>query len=650
MKSVRRLGIALKIGAGFGLVLTLLAIVGGVGYVAISGATSGFTEYREIARDNVLAARVQGNLLEARFGLVRYLETGQTPFADDADERLAATRDLVADWRDGTSSKSRRETITEVGELVDAYIEGWRDIKPRIADRVRLVDEIVSGLTEELTQGITGVLEQARRAEDAQLLGRLADARASQIRSRQSLTYFALVRDPDSYEAAVASLERAEAALTRAADDAAPDVAAEIRRLVEMQRAVIDGARKMEDAILGTNRVMDQTLAVIGPQIAQLVEDEKLAMIARQDEIGPAVQKSNQRANVLIIVAGVVAIVVGAVIAFFIARGIVNPVKTLLQKFEIIADGDLTQKVEIKSRDEVGQLGTGLNHLTEKLHGLISEVASASSEVASAATEIASSSEEMARGMEEQQQQTTQVSSAVEEMSATVVEVAKKSADASQTANEAGEKATEGGAVVDKTVAGINEIAEVVSAAAGAVKELGQRSEQIGQVIEVINDIADQTNLLALNAAIEAARAGEHGRGFAVVADEVRKLADRTTKATEEIAQSITAIQGETGQAVQRIEQGTVKVEEGVGLAQQSGQTLTAIVEGSQTVNTMIQSIATAAEEQSSAAEQIARNVESITAVTQQATQGAQQAASAANQLSQKSDQLQRLVGQFKLN
>nr|WP_280102111.1 methyl-accepting chemotaxis protein [Vibrio nigripulchritudo] len=231
-----------------------------------------------------------------------------------------------------------------------------------------------------------------------------------------------------------------------------------------------------------------------------------------------------------------------------------------------------------------------------------------------------------------------------------VAEVAKQSTDATNSAKEAGVTANSGGDIVRNTIHGMSSINEAVMASSKSVAELGKRGAEIGDIINVINDIAEQTNLLALNAAIEAARAGEAGRGFAVVADEVRTLADRTTTATEEIAQSIEAIQNETKLAVNRMDAGTTHVEEGVELAGRAGTSLEHIVAGAEAVASMIDSIAAASEEQANASAAVRESVVTVSEVSKNANSQASDAASSARELSSQTEKLKSLVSQFKVS
>ena len=329
-----------------------------------------------------------------------------------------------------------------------------------------------------------------------------------------------------------------------------------------------------------------------------------------------------------------------------------RPLNNLIDMIREVAtgDGDLTKRLNLSRGDEIGKLGHWFDVFLGNLHGIICQVRDTTQVVASASTEIAASAEEMACGLQLQEQQTQQVAAAIEEMSQSVSEVAAKSADASSAAEESQHLAEQGGKIVSNTVATMQGIEKDVNESAATVNELGKRSQMIGEIIGVINDIADQTNLLALNAAIEAARAGEHGRGFAVVADEVRKLAERTQQATEEVSQSIRGIQAETDSAVQRIESSTSRVSQGVGLASEAGSALSTIVRSSQSLQTMVQGIAAAANQQSAASGEIARAVEGINAVTRQSSEGATQASQAAADLAHQSERLQALVSRFRLD
>jgi len=321
-------------------------------------------------------------------------------------------------------------------------------------------------------------------------------------------------------------------------------------------------------------------------------------------------------------------------------------IETAMGKF---AEGDLTVRVTPERTDDgIGKLFNAFNSAIEKIKSMLVSVMEAVNQTASASTQISASAEEMAAGASEQSNQTTEVAGAVEEMTKTILETSRNSSSANDAAKKSGLIAREGGKVVNETIEGMNRIAGVVKKSAETVQALGKSSNEIGEIIQVIDDIADQTNLLALNAAIEAARAGEQGRGFAVVADEVRKLAERTTKATKEIAKMIKQIQKETEGAVISMNEGTEEVDKGKVLADKAGQSLKQIIADAQEVVDIVTQVAAASEEQSSAAEQISKNIEGINNVTRESAEGIQQIAKTSEDLSNLTIGLQELISKFK--
>jgi methyl-accepting chemotaxis protein len=336
-------------------------------------------------------------------------------------------------------------------------------------------------------------------------------------------------------------------------------------------------------------------------------------------------------------------------IGVLIANSISRPLKMVFDTLAQVAAGDLTARSGIRTRDEMGMLAGEVNEMAERLMATMNQVAQNSVQVAAAANQLNTTSEQIATGAEEVAAQTGTVATASEEMAATSSEIAHNchlAADGSKIAND---RALAGAAVVEQTVLVMGRIALQVKSSAATVSGLGARSDQIGEIVGTIEDIADQTNLLALNAAIEAARAGEQGRGFAVVADEVRALAERTTRATREIGEMIKSIQTETRQAVGAMEEGVKQVENGTRETAKSGESLQEILNQISEVTLQVNQIATAAEQQTATTGEITNNIQKITEVVYETSQGAHVSATAASHLADLAGDLHRLVGQFRL-
>jgi len=412
---------------------------------------------------------------------------------------------------------------------------------------------------------------------------------------------------------------------------------------------------KVIDMLAGLRKKSSDALAVdrqAGEGHTRAIRDALTAMKEAADDV---FMKMNQKNNgfaqrmrwiqmLLLLVAVVLGIVLSAVTIKMILRSIVG----VQGAAEYGANGDLSHDVPIMSADEIGIMAQNFNKMTSGLRKVVGEINTATVSVASSSEELSATADDMHRGANDLTSQIEQVVTAMTEVSQTIMDMAKNATSAADASKNASETAMKGKGIVDTTAGDMVRIAQTVQEAAGTIEELGRSSAQIGEIVAVINGISDQTNLLALNAAIEAARAGEQGRGFAVVADEVRKLAERSGQATKDIAQRIEAIQRAASESVDAMKRGSDEVDKGVGKAKAASTALDSIVSASTNAMDMVQRIAAATEEQSAASEQVTQNMEHISDITKRSAASTEQIKVSASELAKLASGLKTMTSWFK--
>ncbi|WP_027179978.1 methyl-accepting chemotaxis protein [Maridesulfovibrio bastinii] len=433
------------------------------------------------------------------------------------------------------------------------------------------------------------------------------------------------------------------------------------------------------------------SLGRTGTPWAVLIEVDRDVVFEHVNDLAKAMAEKANSSYKTAIFTGAAVAVIACIAIWFLSGTIVAPIKKSVNYAEAVAEGDFEQNLDIDQKDEIGVLADSLKKMVQNLKAMIleaeekskvAEEAAARANVAveeaneakeqaaraekegklqaaseleevvnivtSASEELSAQIEQSTMGTREQSSQITETATAMEEMNSTVLEVARNASDAAETANQAKEKAQTGSEVVSQVLNSMEDLQKIALQLKDDVSNLGRDAEGIGQVMEVISDIADQTNLLALNAAIEAARAGEAGRGFAVVADEVRKLAEKTMAATQEVGSAIGDIQTGTKANIVNVEKAVEKIDETTELSGTSGEALEAIVNFVDGTSTQVQNIATAAEQQSATSEEINRSLNQVSAISSETSQAMEESARAVEEMARQAQVLQGLITQMK--
>ncbi|UBR46882.1 methyl-accepting chemotaxis protein [Aeromonas veronii] len=412
----------------------------------------------------------------------------------------------------------------------------------------------------------------------------------------------------------------------------------------DLETAIRQGdIAKMQSLIKNESRAALEQAGQDGLELRK--ENDRVAnLLTKQSEA------SYERAKLLSTTVGALTLLFVVIVAWLLIRQIRNPVMTLLEQTRQVAAGNLTSQLDMKqfSHDELGKLAQGFNEMQFNLRMLVNEVSGSVVQLGAAAEEISAVAQQSANNMGAQQHELNQLATAMNEMQATVQEVARNTNDAASAATSASDTAAQGSETVNDSIGRIEKVATAIEETALVIRQLGDDSRNIGMVLEVIQGIAEQTNLLALNAAIEAARAGEQGRGFAVVADEVRTLAKRTQDSTSQINHIISELQQRANEAGVTMQQSQDMMSDTVHTAREAGASIAEISSSVNSISHMNIQIATATEEQGAVSEELNRNVVNISNASEEVATGAKQMAQACNDLNLLATQLQEVVRKFR--
>jgi methyl-accepting chemotaxis protein len=643
------LGMAKKLGVGFVLVLLLTALVAAIGVWSLHTISQRFDGLKQMSSLNSGLLKVR--LLEQEYALlgspktVDALHAGVDGLIDLAKQLKAASAANVPVMNDVEQSLGAyRKAFDEFVSLSQAKDLALEMASWSVSSVANNLDVLQAGLADDGAY----TLKESEGKDGAQFIEQ--SSQVSQV-SRLMLQAMneARVRLDQSRKGddstAQGKIEQASQALTQA-EQLKNTVKDEGYQTVLNE--VSGHIASFSDKLAEYTGLLEQEKTVyqqLHQRAAQVVERVDQAYVA-EDQSMQTQLKNN---SLLILGSSVLALLVGLIAAWVITRLIVAPLRTVIGVAQQIAAGDLSAKVEVTRRDEIGQLMQAMQQMGEGLSQIVSGLQAGIEQLATSAQSLSAVTEQTNLEVSSQKEETEQVATAMNQMTATVHDVARNAEEAAQAAQTADGKVESGQRVVRQSMVRIEQLAESATSASSSIESLSAEIQNIGTVLGVIKSVAEQTNLLALNAAIEAARAGEQGRGFAVVADEVRALAKRTQQSTEEIERLVSALRSAAQASVQQIQSSGELVKLAVSDALQTESALGSIAAAVSLIQQMNQQIAAAAEEQSSVAEEINRSVTSIRASADQSSLAMQGNAASSIELAQLGVELKGMVGHFRL-
>ncbi|NBB13050.1 HAMP domain-containing protein [Pseudomonas sp. SLFW] len=633
--------VKLKLALGFGLVLLLTLVITLTGWHGLDAMIERSESLTSIAQLNALTKDLRAERITFRME--------NTP----ESASLVATRINEIEAHLGTLRHDEEDAdvlqmLNKQSETVRALEQAFGDLSQLLQTRdtsralmKELSDNVISAVDQVEADVLKAVSEEQDNKEKLEEFANILQLRRHIQTARYEVQAY-VYSGKDAFETgAIKAIEKA----IEAVDQIVASPSDTNASILTAARKALENYREQ----LNTLKVA-QTKAEAAQESMEAMGDVLLASTAEITALQSQRRDSDaDRSRNTLIGVALLAIVLGLLAAWLITRQIILPLHQTLAAAKRIASGDLSVDLDVQRHDEMGSLQQSMQDMTLRLRALISGISDGIAQIASAATQLSAVTEQTSAGVNDQKRETDQVATAMNQMTSTVMEVARNAEEASEAAVQADQQAREGDQVVADAIGQIERLAVEVANSTDAMGKLKLESDKIGGVLDVIKSVSQQTNLLALNAAIEAARAGEAGRGFAVVADEVRSLALRTQQSTEEIELLIAALQSGTQQVVSTLDASRTLTDRSVELSRRAGAALEHITRTVSTIQTMNQQIATAGEEQSVVAEQINRSVLTVRDVSEQTAAASEETAASSLELARLGTHLQEMVGKFRV-
>ncbi|UVL46894.1 methyl-accepting chemotaxis protein [Pseudomonas moraviensis] len=632
------ISVNMKLGLGFGLVLALTCILALTGWTSLGGLIDRSNWMSDITQLNAGLTKLR--VVRLQYMLTNGDETAAQNVQTTLESFAAQQQALISKFKSPENVallKQQAATIAEYQTSLNKMRNAYRTGNSA-RDTMSVNAQTAYNLIESISQRVQQMELSDQRFEQFQAV---TAAKEAFILARYEVRGYTATSNAETEQKAVGQIDAAIASLKPLNTQFAATQQDALRQLetalTSYRSALMAYKNANTDAVQARKEMTDQgtTIVALSEQLYQIQLDRRDAESAQ--------------ARTFQLISTLLALLVGVIAAVIITRQITRPLQETLAVVERIASGDLTQNVTVTRRDELGVLQQGIARMGVTLRDLISGIRDGVTQIASAAEELSAVTEQTSAGVNSQKVETDQVATAMHEMTATVQEVARNAEEASQAAAAADGEAREGDEVVNEAIAQIERLASEVVRSTEAMSVLQQESDKIGSVMDVIKAVAEQTNLLALNAAIEAARAGEAGRGFAVVADEVRGLAQRTQKSTEEIEGLVAGLQNGTQQVSAVMNNSRALTDSSVALTRKAGASLENITRTVSNIQSMNQQIAAAAEQQSAVAEEISRSIINVRDVSEQTAAASDETAASSVELARLGGQLQQMVSHFRV-